>query len=247
MDLESELEKIGLSQTESIVYTSTLKEGIAKASNIAVKSKLKREAVYYILKQLKEKGFVSEVIKGGVKHYSAVNPKRILEIIEEEKENKQRILNNILPQLNLICNTSLEKPTIEVYEGVDGFKTISSKIIEKQNQELCLYVEPDILEFMPYFHVAFRRKRREQNVRLKVITKKTKITIAEKKRDNDELREIKFCDKIMNDINCLLYILDDAIIIIKANKQEQIGIYIKEENIVKLQRNIFEVIWDSLK
>ena len=55
MELEASLEKIGLSRNEATVYVNTLKLGTAKASDIAQKSKVKREASYYILKLLMEK------------------------------------------------------------------------------------------------------------------------------------------------------------------------------------------------
>ena len=63
MDIEFNLEKVGLSKQEAKVYISSLKLGVAKASDIAQKANVKREASYYILRMLQEKGFVSEVIK----------------------------------------------------------------------------------------------------------------------------------------------------------------------------------------
>lgn len=65
MDLS--LEKIGLTKQESAVYISALKLGVAKASEIAQKANVKREACYYTLKLLHERGLISEVIKSGVK------------------------------------------------------------------------------------------------------------------------------------------------------------------------------------
>jgi len=43
------------------------------------------------------------------------------------------------------------------------------------------------------------------------------------------------------------YILQDAILILKANEKEQLGIYIKEESTAKIQKRIFESMWKLAK
>ena len=247
MDLELYLEKIGLSKQEAKVYLSTLKLGIAKASEIAQKANIKREASYYILKLLQGRGFISEVIRSGVKHYSAVQPSRIIEIIEEEKQQKTEVINEILPELESLQKISLTRPKIEVYEGVDGFKTVVSKLVEKEDQEIYAYVPENTLHFLPTFHLQFRRRRKEKNIKIKVITQKTSFMEEIKKKDKEELRETRFNNKIMEKIDTAYFIVPDAIIIVKANEKEQLGVYIKEENVAKLQKNIFEEIWKNSK
>jgi sugar-specific transcriptional regulator TrmB len=243
MAIEASLEKLGLSKQEAEVYVNTLKLGVAKASEIAQKSKVKREACYYILKLLQEKGFISEVIKSGVKHYSALNPKSILNLIEEEKREKSEAIKEALPELESMQRIALTRPKIEVYEGVEGFKTIVSKLIEKENREIYAYVPENTLHFLPTFHLQFRRRRKEMKVNMKVITERTPFMEDIKNKDKEEIRETRFNSKIMRNINSAYFILQDAVVIIKANEKEQLGIYIKEESTAKLQKNIFEQIW----
>ena len=245
MTLESALESIGLSRQEAIVYLSALKLGVAKASQIAQKAGITREAVYYILKLLQKKGFVSEAIKSGVKYYSAVSPKRILEIIEEEKQQKTETIQEVLHEFESLQKVALTRPQIEVYEGPEGFKTIVAKLVEKENQEICSYVPEKTLHFLPTFHLQFRRRRRERNVRMRVITEKTSLMEEIKKKDKEELRETRFNDKIIKKIEAAYFILPDAIVMIRATEKEQIGVYIKEENTAKLQKNIFEQVWKA--
>ena len=247
MSIESSLQKVGLTRQEAAVYLSALKLGVAKASEIARKAGVKREAAYYILKVLQEKGFVSEVIKSGVKHYSAVQPKRIRGIIEEEKQQKTEAINTVLPELEALQKIALERPEIEVYEGVEGFKTIVSKLVEKENEIICCYVPEKILHFLPTFHQQFRRRRREKNVRIRLITERTKYMQDLKKIDKKELRKTRFNDKAMSKIDSAFFILPKAILIIRANEKEQLGVYIKEESIARLQKNVFEQLWAASK
>ncbi|MBS3083696.1 hypothetical protein J4423_02730 [Candidatus Pacearchaeota archaeon] len=243
MDLELQLQRIGLGKQEASVYLASLKLGLAKASEIAQKSRIKREACYYVLNSLQEKGFISEVIKSGVKHYSAIQPKRILEIIEEEKDEKKQTINEILNELDSLQQSALTHPKIEIYESIEGLKNVFSLLIQQKNQIICSYVPSNIIELLPFFSLQFRHKRKENNVYLKVITEESTITKELKKKDKEELREIRFNDSIVKGMNTAIYIQERALIIIKANKKEQIGIYINQEDIAKLQCKIFDKIW----
>ena len=247
MDFELHLEKIGLSKQEAKVYINTLKLGIAKASEIAQKSDIKREASYYILKTLQEKGFISEVIKSGVKYYNAVQPKRILEIIEEEKQQKTEFIKDILPDLESLQKIALTRPKIEVYEGLAGLKTVLSLLIQNKNQTIFGYVPEKVIDLLPIFSLQFRKRRKENNIFIKVITEKSKLTEELKKKDKEELREIKFNDSIIKGMDVAVYIQKESIVIIKANEKEQLSIYIKEENVAKLQKSIFMEMWETAK
>ena len=242
------LERIGLTKQEASVYVSSLKLGLSKASEIAQKSGVKREASYYILKMLQEKGFVSEVIKSGVKYYSAIPPKRILGIIDEEKARKSEAIKELIPELESLQKIALERPKVELYEGSEGMKTAASIMIQKENQTIYCYFPEKILHFIPYFHPQFRRKRKEKNVKMKVITEETEFMRQNlKKNDIDELRETRFNNSLIKGMDSAFYILSDGIIIIKANEKEQMGIYIKEQATSRLQRKIFEEMWASSK
>ncbi len=247
MEIETALEKIGLNRNETSVYINTLKLGTAKVSEIAQKSKVKREACYYILKLLMEKGFISEVIKSGVKYYSATEPGRIMQLIEEEKKEKEEAIGPFIAELKLLQKTSLQKPKIEFYEGLEGLKTTASIMVMKKNQVIDCYFPYKILKYMPHFHPQFRRRRKEMNVRLRLITEKTKEAMGDlKKHDKEELRETRFSE-LVSGLDLAYYILSDGILILKANDNEQLGIYLKEESTAKLQKRIFENLWKIAK
>lgn len=245
MSLEEPFERLGLSRQETAVYLSTLRLGIAKASEIAQKAQATREAVYYTLKLLKEKGFVSEVIRSGVKHYNATSPARLAEIIEEERQQKARALEDALPELEKIRRTAIKRPKIEVYEGIEGFKSIASKLLERENRQFRCYVSGNVLEWLPHFHAQFRRKRKEKNISIRTISERTELVEGIRKLDEEELRETRFNDGLLDGTSLIYYILDDAVVIVKANETEQLGIYIEEENLALLQKNIFEVLWEK--
>jgi sugar-specific transcriptional regulator TrmB len=247
IDMDLVFQKIGLTKTEARVYLSNLRLGTSKASEIAQKSGIKREASYYILKLLQEKGFISEVIKSGVKYYTTIDPKRLIGMIEEEKQRKSQAIKEILPELESLKKTTLTMPKIELYEGLEGLKTAASILVQKKNKEIYCYFPERPLHYVTYFHPQFRRKRREMNVRLKVIAEKTPFMLEDvKKKDKEELRETRF-NEIVCGMDSAYYIMNDGVLILKANDKEAFGIYLKEESTAQMQRKIFEQIWKLSK
>ncbi|MBT4174967.1 hypothetical protein HOE07_04795 [archaeon] len=247
MDLEKNLVEIGLTQQEAKIYLITLKLGIAKASQISQKAKIQRGAAYYILKLLKEKGFLIESIKSGVKYYSAINPTRIVEIIEEERKRKLSQIKAILPELKEMKETAIEKPQVEIYEGYEGFKTIFSRLIEEPGQEFNAYLSANILDYLPHFHEQFRKRRSKKRIRIKTITEKTPRLKEIQRLDKKENRETKFLNQLFKDTEGLFYVLKDSVIFIRANKKEQTGLYIKDKNLASLHKNIFDQLWKQAK
>ena len=88
MKLEA-LTKAGLSEGEAKIYTTLLRLGLSKAGKISKESGLNRTSSYDALNRLIEKGLVTWVVESKIKHYQAVNPLRLMEVLQE---NNLRVL-----------------------------------------------------------------------------------------------------------------------------------------------------------
>ena len=233
------LHEFGLSGNEIKVYLSGLKVGLASVSSHAEEASLPRTTTYDLLKSLKEKGLASYVIKSGVKCFSVVDPKELLVKLQE----KEKKLKDILPELENLQKITLKTPKVEFYQGVEGFKTVANDLISKPNTNLYCFVSEKTLQFMPIFHMQFRRKRKERKITVKVITERTPLTIKMKKDDKKELRETRFSPKVMKDSLTSFFIYDNKIIYIIAVEKEQFGIIIENNEIANFQKKIFEHMW----
>jgi len=237
------LKDIGLSEKEIKVYISGLKLGLATVSSFAEESNLQRTTTYDLLKSLKEKGIASYVIKSGVKYFSVVNPKELLEKLEE----KEKKLKEILPELEILQKTAIERPRVEFYQGIEGFKTVANNMLKEKISEYYAFVAEKNLHFLPYFHMQYRRKRKERNICVKVITNKSDITEEMKKKDKEELRETRFLNKVMNDSATSFFIYGDKIAYIMATEREQLGIIIENKEVTNFQKKIFDQLWKLAK
>lgn len=117
--LKNLLMKVGMSEKESLVYLALLGGGRLPISRIAAPAGLKRPIVYKIIEGLKQKGFVTEVVGGKVKVYSANDPIRILRRVENNADD----LRFFIPMLKGIFQKHEAKPRIEFYEDKEGIKT----------------------------------------------------------------------------------------------------------------------------
>ncbi len=129
MDLRI-LEDLGLSTAEVKIYLALLELGQTKTGRIIDITKLQSSTVYHILGSLVEKGLVSYILKGKVKHYQAENPDSLLDFLEDKKKN----LKQILPQLKEKEKLSAHKQTAKVYEGIKGLQTAYGDILETMNK-----------------------------------------------------------------------------------------------------------------
>jgi predicted transcriptional regulator len=149
---EELLREIGLSPNESRVYESLLQAGELSVQAISIKSKVHRRNVYDSLSKLIEKGLASEVIIGGEKHFKAINPRRLLEIIKEKEEK----LNNALPEMQKKYESIEEKEEAYFYKGTEGFKNYLADILKAKETVYFIgakafWLDPRLQHFLPWF------------------------------------------------------------------------------------------------
>lgn len=133
-ELKQKLGDTGLSENEIGVYISLLKIGESTTGKILNDYKMSSGKIYIVLDKLIKKGLVSYAIKNNVKHFKAHNPMNILEYLKKEKEEiekKANSIQNMIPDLQNMLNSDSDEVQVEVYEGIDGFKTAVYKVLEE--------------------------------------------------------------------------------------------------------------------
>ena len=117
MELIEALNHFWLSQKEAKVYLAGLELGTTTATNTSIKSNIATTRVSDLLEKLIELGLTSYAIKNNKKYFTMANPNELSKILEE----KQEIINNIIPKLEEIQKTpGIKRPQVEVYEGKDS-------------------------------------------------------------------------------------------------------------------------------
>ncbi len=237
------LKEMGLTNNEINVYLVMLKEDENLASAIADKTKINRSLVYTILNSLINKGIINYVIKENRKYFRAGDPKKILDIVEEKeqllKKQKEKIIG-IIPDLRKLKSPKKEEFTIEIYRGVEGFKTVLGDILkEKKDYQMIGYTNVGY-KITRFWFEHWHKKR----IKLKI---KRKVLFPNKFKGHENtkipLTEARFLPKdYLTPTSIVLY--GKKAIIFLPMENDFAGIIIKSKEIIESFKNQFNVLWN---
>lgn len=142
--LERELEKLGLTHGEAKVYESLILLGSTKVGSIVKKSGVAYSNIYSVLQRLMEKGLVTALLKGKIKYFQAVPPKRILDYLakqEAELAGKKQIYSSLLPQLEKLQKFNGINEQTELFIGEKGIHSAYERLLKdaKSKDELLFF------------------------------------------------------------------------------------------------------------
>ena len=234
---EEALKELNLSDKEIKVYLSLLMLGQSTVNSIAKKANLNRVTTYDVLKTLSEKGFVSHVIISGIKHFEAVDPSKFIDFLTEKQEK----IEAVLPQLDAIKASLTKKPEIEMYEGINGLKSIFNDIL-KEKKETWFIGDPKMLDALQFYFPHFIKQKRKQRIFSKVITEDCKAMRKYKKEAPKKYINMKFTDK---KVEMTKVIYSNKIAFLTFKEKNSIGILIDNKDISNTERKLFDILWDS--
>lgn len=246
METIEALRKFGLAEKEAKVYLSLLGLGEALASEIAAKTNIARQLIYDLFERLIELGLVSFVIKDNKKYFKAASPEQLASILKE----KQRAIQEAMPELKKIqAFEEHKKPKIEVYEGVEGLKTILNDVLRTEKKELIVYgSSKSSFEVMPLFMENWHNRRIKQKLKTRIVyneTEETKKRIKEFKQTL-KLMEVKYLPvEASTPTSNLIY--GNKIALIVLLKNEPYATLIESRELKEIYTAYFEAIWKLAK
>lgn len=242
MNLQATLKNIGLNQKEASIYLASLELGDATAGQITKKTGLHRTYFYDIVKGLIQKGFIKQTKKGKKTHYSAEAPDNILKI----EERKIADLKKIMPELTAINNSMAEKPKVYYYEGQEGMAEINSDTLRTPGSELVGFTTPRFISFdEKKLSDDYIKRRKEAGIKVRIIGEMSNEVMEIKRKDGDELRTTRILPKDIFHSEIEIIISDSKVYIV--NYKDQFGMIIEDKEIAKVQKQIFEIVWNSGK
>ncbi len=168
MELKEGLTKIGLSESESKVYLALLKLGPSTVAKITKEVKIHRTNIYDILEKLLAKGLVNYVIKGGVKHFKATHPNKLQDYVKE----KEDIVSTILPSLKKLSEFSKDELNVEVFEGVEGVKTLLKDVLREGKDHVIMGIDEEMFqEKLGHFMDWYFKEEKIRGFKERILTK----------------------------------------------------------------------------
>jgi len=242
--ITNDLEKLGFTSEEVKAYIALLETGGGFASTIARKAQAHRVTTYNTLENLQKKGYVRVSKKAGIKFYYPVNPKVILNQIE----NTYNTAKTLIPELIDLQNTASFKPKIQFFEGYEGVQTIFNDILESAGEVLG-YTNFQVAEEMmkSYLHEygdrALKLKKKHRLLCPNDDFHKEFIPKNLRERLNAGVLEIFAVNPTYFLFKNLQYIYEDKVAIISMDKDEMIGVIIESKTNAETNRSIFNLAW----
>ena len=244
------LKNFDVNPKEGEIYLALLQKGILSPLQLSRSTLLNRTTIYRILEKLKKIGLVEEVLDEKRTKAKAISPNKF-EMIIKQKESEVDKLKQTLPslksQLTTIQGVASPETKVLYYRGQNGLRQLLWNTLQAQD------------EIIGYGYMNWNEvvgKEYAEKLRSEVVTRKrysreiqnkesidplkiyTKITGYEKfhtaKGISKETIEIKHDTYIYNNVFAFSHFIEE----------EFFGIEIYNAEIVKTQRQIFEILWE---
>jgi HTH-type transcriptional regulator, sugar sensing transcriptional regulator len=246
--LEKYLQEIGLSDKEASVYLALTQFDSASVITLSDKTTIKRPTVYVILESLAKKGLVSETTIGKKTQYQAEPPERLKTFIERQKillEERERRLDDIIPQIKSVQREMGERPVVKYFEGKEGIISTNEDMYDEQpdGSEAYMIYSKDLLDevFQATEMEKYKTRRLNKGVKSKVFYNYTKG-----ERPSDATGERVKVDEKKYPFTCDILIYKDKVRISILGKALS-GIFIKSQDFADTMRSLFNIAFDEKK
>lgn len=236
--MKEELTRLGLTENEAEVYLALLDLGSTNAGAIIKKTRLHRNIVYDNLDKLIEKGLVSFVTIKNIKQFETTPSKELKEYVKKRKEevlNEEKIVSQLVPQIEKIRISAERKQDATIFKGKRGLKTVLDEITKTKSELLVFGTGWGMKETLESYYEQWHSK-----LKLKKI--KCRILLPENKRGNF-LKP--FVEKYLPENNVMpstIAVYEDKVLNVIWG-EEPIAILIMSEKASQSYKNFFELLW----
>lgn len=123
MELEKQLQLIGLNKSDIKVYLHLLKAGSLSAQNVSRETSITRTNCYHLLGNLVGSGLAVESLVNGKKVFTAKDPSCILKSIDERREKMEKLV----PVLKTI--SGIDGHLVKQHNGLEAVSVILSSAL----------------------------------------------------------------------------------------------------------------------
>ncbi|MCW1930076.1 MAG: hypothetical protein KIH62_002045 [Candidatus Kerfeldbacteria bacterium] len=239
MIIDKALHQLGFSKNETLVYLSALELGATSAQRVAKIAGLPRTTVYSVLDQLIKRGVVGTTVVKGKTRYCAEPPHKLLLIVDDIRSK----VNDSLPQLEALYNTTQTKPKVLFYEGKGAIRKMFDDTLETKPKEILMWNTNAYFEFERFGHdTHYIDKRVKLGIRARRICGEgSQWHTHNKPRDRQELSKTAVVPKALFWPGIEVNIYANKVVFM--NFAENNGIIIESAAIADAMRQAYELSW----
>jgi len=243
--LARELQKLGLSDKEALVYLSSLALGPSPVQVISRKAEVNRATTYVMIEALLKKGLMSTFDKGKKTLYTAEKPERLHRIVHHERasvDEKESVIKRILPDLDAISDAAGERPKVSFYEGEEGLEAMRETIFDSKIETMEDVISYDDLSHLFDATHWKRHNERMKNRKIKGRVLFTSETGRKPTADHAGFWEHRELPSKLFPMHGELTVYGDRVAMI-ALKGKLVGVIVESKEMAVMVRTLFELAW----
>lgn len=218
-----------------------LELGSASVMQISRKAALPRSTCEVILDKLQDEGWVSSFRKKRIRHFSAEDPHKIIQLAKE----KVRGLERALPEFMASYGHARVRPTVRFYQGKDGMRLILEEVLAEADELLGFSSATDLFDTLSEYFPEFVKRRVERKIPAKVLLRDSPKARERQRLGPQQLREVRIIPEGY-EYHAMMYVWKNKIAMFSFEK-DLVGLVIESEELAKLQRAMFYLIWHGLR
>jgi len=239
------LSQLGINDSEALVFELLLELGPKPAQDLLVPSGLGRGNLYNVLSSLKKKGLIFE--ESGVKTvFKAADPEVLRGIARAKVAASHDLLSQLsaaMPTLKSQFNLVTKRPTVRMFEGIDGLKDIYRETLGDKKPIFAL-VGPDdpAPELFRWLSKTYGSSRAEKGIHAYVVASGEKNLETYVKTSQEQLRSVVTIDHDLYDFHGEIDVFGDKVAFISYKKEELIGTIIESSSLAATLRAAIKFI-----
>jgi len=244
--LKQDLQTLGLSKEEVVVYITALEQGSTTVLELARSTKIPRTTVYLLIDSLTEKGLLALTAQGKKKLYVPASPEDLVTLAKTKYTQLERTIDSLcdeLPQLQALFNMSHQKPKIRYYEGVEEVKKIYEDTLASEKIYFHHTFEKG-REIMGDYGEDYWSKMMQKMIHTKQIlsdTEKNKLYVQNESTQRNQM--ICIPSKFNTNTDYLLF--GDNIAFITYKDRVPVGVVISDTEIARFEKIRFMMVWEK--
>lgn len=248
MEKTKQLQKLGLTPGEAKIYLTLLELDTTTTGPLLKKSKISSSKIYTILENLNSKGLVSEIIKNNTKHFTAKDPKRLLDYLEKkesELKEQKTTAQQLIEELKILKTTKPEEEYAEILKGVAGIKTFLEYFIQILSENDSMYImgaTQDSIELMGNYFNEWHKKRVNKKIFCYALYHNDALKRADHRKKTPLTKTKVLPKKIQNPTYT---VVGNDISSIFIFGKEPKCIVIKNKSVAKSHKEYFKILWEK--
>jgi sugar-specific transcriptional regulator TrmB len=236
--------EIGLTENESVLYSSSLSLGPSTILELAKETQLPRTTVYGLVEKLKQQGLMYIEVKGLKKLYTSESPEKLKFLLKRRQET----LDKELPELSALYNMKSGASLIKYYEGLESVKNVYEELLKdiKSGDEYLVLSDQAMWQKLdePYFK-KFLERRGRLPIKIKMLLQNSTIAqemLKFQKNYNSEVRILPEGTTLSTNL-----IVTPQRVVIHQLVTPIFAIVIENPSIIKMHQESFNIMWQSRK